>query len=222
MVVDVEPVERVVVEVGGALEVLGAIDRVGAVEEAEAERRVDLMEEGVAQLRVGDRLAVDACPADHDSQLRALRGEGVGAGRCLVGHTGAPGVGPRQGLERLALAMERVAGRVQRRRAALGVAERDREGVDQVLPGGGGAPGVVPAAPDLHVGVDAGEGGATGVDAGGMHVLLHEDLGREVRDLRAHDRNRRAALRLAGRDQQRVRGSRAQRAVAEQATERTE
>jgi hypothetical protein len=71
------------------------------------------------------------------------------------------------------------------------VAEVDGVGVVDVLAGRGGAPGVVAAAAELHVEVDAGERGAARIDARqprgrrGVNVLLHQDLRREVGDLRA-------------------------------------
>ena len=73
------------------------------------------------------------------------------------------------------------------------VAQRHREGVDDVLAGGGGAPGVVAAVAELDVEVDAREGDALGVDPRPVEVLLHQDLGGEVGDLRAEDRQRVAA-----------------------------
>ena len=60
------------------------------------------------------------------------------------------------------------------------------------------------AVAELDVQVDARERGAVGVDPGAVDVLLHQDLGREVGDLRAHHRQRVAAGAVAGADQQRV------------------
>ena len=80
-------------------------------------------------------------------------------------------------------------------------AEHLGEGVDVVGGRGGRAPGVVAAMAEQDVEVDAGEGGAAGVDARPVQVLLHQDLGDEVADLRPHHRQRVAGRRLPGGDQ---------------------
>ena len=67
-----------------ALEIARPVDRIGVVEHAEPERRVRLVEVGRPQLRVGDRLALDAGAGDHDSQLRALGGEALRARGSLI------------------------------------------------------------------------------------------------------------------------------------------
>ncbi len=79
-----------------------------------------------------------------------------------------------------------------------------REGVDDVLARGGGAPGVVAPMAELDVQVDAREGGAARLEAGSADVLLHEDLGREVGRLRPEDGERMAARGRCARDHQRV------------------
>ena len=53
-----------------------------------------------------------------------------------------------------------------------------------------GAPRVVAAVAELHVLVDAREGGSARIDARTVQVLLEQDLGRVVADLRAHDGER--------------------------------
>ena len=84
--VDVEPVERVGDLVRGPEEVLRGLHPLRVVELREAERGgVDLVEVGVAELGVGDRLAVHRRPRDDDAQLGAERGQCLRAGGGLVG-----------------------------------------------------------------------------------------------------------------------------------------
>ncbi len=110
-------------------------------------------------------------------------------------------------LDRPAAAAEPVVLRGERRAPPARLAERHREGVDEVLAGGGGAPGVVAPAAEKDVEVDAEEGRAAGVDPGRVDLLLHQDLGSEVGDLGTEDRRRAAAARLARRDEQGVGGA---------------
>ena len=100
------------------------------------------------------------------------------------------------------------------------VAQRHGEGVDDVLAGRGGAPGVVAAVAELDVEVHAREGDALGVDARPVEVLLHQDLGGEVGHLRAEDRERVAAGRVGARHEQRVGHRLGQRAELGQAQRR--
>ena len=171
------------------------------------------MEVGDAKPRVGVWLAVDQGPGGDDPKLAPQGGQRVGARGGVVGGGGDPGVRARQDVERLALALEDVVVGVDGRRAAPGLAELDRVGVDDVLAGGGGAPGVVAAPSELHVEVGSGEGNAPGIDRWPLarrrcvDVLLHQDLRRPVAGLRPHHGDGMAALGLARRDEQRVRGA---------------
>ncbi len=69
----------------------------------------------------------------------------------------------------------------------------------------GRAPRVVGTTPDLEIEAEAGERDAASVEPAAVQVLLHQDLGREVADLRPRDEDRMAALRSFGSDQERVR-----------------
>ena len=180
----------------------------GLVEQAEADGRVDLVLVGRAQHRVEHLLALVGAAAGDEAELRALGVQRLRAGRRLVGQVRRPGVLALQHLDRQALPAEAVVRRV---------AQRHREGVDDVLAGGGGAPGVVAAVAELDVEVHAREGDALGVDARAVEVLLHEDLRGEVGDLRAEDRERVAAGRVGPRDEQRVGHRLGQRAELGQA-----
>ena len=104
------------------------------------------------------------------------------------------GVGPL--IHRDTLAIEEVVVRVGLaggdRQAGLRVAQDLDPLVDEVRAGGGGAPGVVDPASELDVGVGAREGRTPSIHARTMHILLVQDLGREVGDLGAEDRNRMA------------------------------
>src|SRR5947208_577725 len=64
------------------------------------------------------------------------------------------------------------------------LAEDLGERVDIVRRGGGGAPRIVATVAELDHQVDAREGGAAGVEAGPVQVLLHQDLGHEIAHLR--------------------------------------
>ena len=180
----------------------------GLVEQAEADGRVDLVLVGRAQHRVEHLLALVGAPAGDEAELRALGVQRLRAGRGLVGQVRRPGVLALEHLDGQALPAEAVVRRV---------AQRHREGVDDVLAGGGGAPGVVAAVAELDVEVHAREGGALGVDARPVEVLLHQDLGGEVGHLRAEDRERVAAGRVGARDEQRVGHRLGQRAELGQA-----
>ena len=99
--------------------------------------------------------------------------------------------------------------------------------VGDVLARRGRRPGVVAAVAELDVEVGAGERGPARIErrarraAGRVDLLLHQDLRREVGDLRAEHRDRRAALGLGARDEQRVRGARdARRRLSSSAADR--
>src|SRR5207247_10814365 len=95
-------------------------------------------------------------------QLAAQRRQRLGArwvwARGWVGGGGNPGVGASQDVERQAAALEQVMVGVDRRRAAVRVAELDGVGVDDVLAGRRRAPGVLAPPSELHVEIGAGEG----------------------------------------------------------------
>ena len=143
----------------------------GLVEQAEADGRVDLVLVGRAQHRVEHRLALVGAAAGDEAELGALGVQGLRAGRRLVGQVRRPVVLALQHLDRQALPAEAVVRRV---------AQRHGEGVDDVLAGRGGAPGVVAAVAELDVEVHAREGDALRVDARPVEVLLHQDLRGEV------------------------------------------
>ena len=86
----------------------------------------------------------------------------------------------------------------------LGLAQRHRVRVGDVLPGRGGAPRVVLAPAELHVQVDPGEGGPAGADPGALQLLQHQQLRREVPGLRPEHRDRVTRGSLARRDHDRV------------------
>src|SRR5690606_38915693 len=141
--VDVEPVEGVVDVVRGALEVLRRADRVGVVELLEPDDGVHFVQEGGARGGVGDGLAVDGGAVGHRPVVGAVGDQPVGAAGGVVAQVGFPGVVPLDGAERHALAVELVEVRLLGGRAAVRFAQFDGVGVDDVLGGGGGAPGVV-------------------------------------------------------------------------------
>ena len=100
---------------------------------------------------------------------------------------------------RAALALVEVLRRRRRRRASR------RTGRSMSELGGGRAPRVVRAAADLEVEAEARERDAARVEAAAVQVVLHQDLGRVVADLRAGDEDRVAARRALRADQERVR-----------------
>ena len=165
---------------------------------------VDLVEVRRAQLGEDHRLAAHLAPPGDQAELGALGAQLLRAGLGLVGRGRQPAVGLLEHLDRFAAAAEAV---------VRGVAELERERVDDVLTGGGRAPRVVAPAAELDVEVDADERGALGVDPrpvrgrGRVHALLHQDLRVEVADLRPGDHQRVAALAFGAAHQQGVRGA---------------
>ena len=203
--VDVEPVEGVADQRRRPLEVGRSPDGAGLVEEREPEPGVRLVEVRGAQLGVDDRASVDPRAGGHDPQRRELGCERRAAGRGLIACVRLPRLLSLPHLDLQAAPAEEVVPRVDARRSAVRVAQRDRERVGQVLPGRGRAPRVVAPVPQRDVQVRSREGRAPRVDAGSVHVLLHQDLGREIRHLRPEDRERMARRRPARRHDEGVR-----------------
>ncbi len=204
LVVGVEPVERVADVVGRVHEVLGVSHLGRLVEALEAHGRVELVHVGRAEVRVDDRLALDAAAGDHDPVRGPLGLEGHVAGGRRVAQVGLPGLVAGQGLHLNALPVQQVVVGAHRHRAAARVAQRRRERVDDVLARGRGRPRVVLAVPELHVQVRPRERRAPGVDSRAVDVLLHQDLRAEVAHLRAHHGERMAAGAVGAADQERV------------------
>ena len=159
----------------------------------EADHRVGLVEVGAALVDEGDLLAADLAAGVDDPVHGAVGGQGLRAGRGRVDRVRRPALALFQLFHRQALAAVAV--------VEVVLAEDLGEGVDVVGGRRRRAPGVVAAVAELDVEVDPGEGGAAGVDARPVQVLLHQDLRDEVADLRAHHRDRVAGGRLLGRDQ---------------------
>ena len=180
--VDVGPVEAEVDFGDRLLEALGADDEGRVVELGEPDRGVRLVEVGGAVGREGDRLALDRAAGVHDAVDRAVDSQFFGPGRRHVGRIRGPGVRSFELFHRQALALVEVVHFV--------LAEHLGERVRVIRFAAGGAPGVIATVAELHVVVDAREGGPARVDPGAVQVLLEQDLGREVPDLRAHHRER--------------------------------
>ena len=157
LVVDVEPVEGVAHLRHRQLEVVRPVDQVRVVDVLEADRRVHLVEVGGAVGDVRDGLALDRRATGDEPQRRALHRERLAARRGRVGQVGRPAVGARERLHLLAGTPVEEVVRVDGGLAAVRVAERQRPGVGDVLPGRRRAPRVVAPAPQLHVHVRAGE-----------------------------------------------------------------
>ena len=119
-------------------------------------------------------------------------------------------------VERHALAVVHVAGRVEARRRAVGVAELLGEGVDRVAVRRRAGPREVLAVPDQRIGAGARERHAGHIDAAAVQLVLEEDLGRVVADLRAHRRDRPPVGAVRGVDDQRVGGVTRQQVEAPQ------
>ena len=115
LVVDVEPVEGVLDPARGLHELRGRGHLLGVVEVGEAERRVDLVVVGGAQLREGVRLAVDRRPVGDDPERGPLGAVGLRPRRGHVAGGLGPSVDPLEHVDRQALPAEDVAHRVDRR-----------------------------------------------------------------------------------------------------------
>ncbi len=146
--------------------------------------------------------AADRGPVLHDSVLGAEGDQLVRAGGRAVGEGRAPRVVALDLFHRHACAVEDVGRRILRGGRAVHVAQRHREGVDDVLSGRRRAPRVVLAAAELNVEVEAGERGAARADARALQLLEHEQLRGEVAGLRTEYRDGMAVVGvLAGHDQ---------------------
>ena len=168
-------------------------DEAGFVELSETDHRVGLVEVGAALAHEGDLAPVHLAAGEDDAVHGPVGGQRLRTGFGRVDRVRRPALGPDQLFHRLALAAVDV--------VELVAAEHLGEGVDVVGGRRRRAPGVVATVAELDVEVDPGESGATGVDAGAVQVLLHQDLGNEVADLRAHHRDRMPGRRVLGRDQ---------------------
>ncbi len=191
LAVHVEPVERVVDMAGGGHPRLRAVGERGLTEAQEADHRVHVMVVGGALVHHRHRLAAkgrgpaldDAVHGQVDLVVERLPADGP-VRELLVDH-------------RDALALELIERARRRHRAAVRVADQLQPLVGQVAAGGRGRPGVVDAAAELDE-TGPGEGGALGVVAGRVQVLLHEDLRGEVGHLRAEHRQRVPVCGVAG------------------------
>ena len=204
LVVGVEPVERVLDVARGSHEVLRVSHLRRLVELLEAQRRVELVHVRRAQVRVDDRLVADRRAGEHDPVGGALRLQRHQARGRRVSQVRLPRLGAGQRLHLDAVAVEQIEVGRGADRTAAGVAQRDRERVDDVLAGGGRRPHVVASVAELHIQVDAWERGAVGIDPRPVDVLLHQDLGRVIGHLRTHHGERVPAGAVRGVDQQRV------------------
>ncbi len=161
------------------------VTKPGFVQLPEADHRVGLVEVGAALVDEGDLAPADLSAGEDDAVHRPVGGQRLRAGFGRVDRVRRPALRLFELFHRLALAAVEV--------VEVVAAEHLGEGVDVVGRRRGRAPGVVAAVAELDVEVDPGEGGAAGVDAGAVQVLLHQDLRHEVADLGPHHRDRMAA-----------------------------
>ncbi len=203
LLADVEPVLLADVVAHDLLE--GApVDRPALAELLEGDEARELLPRGLVRLRERHGAAGDLRVGDDRPVHGAQRAQGDGLRR--LGARG--GDGRPHGLvahdERDAAAVVDVARRGERRWGAVRVAELLGERVDRVRVGGRPGPGEVLAVPDEDVRRGARERDAAGVEARPVELVLREDLGRVVGDLRAHRGDRHAAFAVLRVDQQGV------------------